>query len=62
MFVDAAKQYGLFGWGMFCARVGVRFGWCEEGVRTQMCAELFGLCHSIQFAVKTRVGHGELDW
>lgn len=50
VFVDAAKQRRCFAWGLFCASVGPRFGWAGDGVFTQMCAELEGLCMGVFFA------------
>ena len=50
-FVDAARQYKSFCWGLFCDRIGVRFGWCKNEIRTQCCAELVALCEGVRVAV-----------
>ena len=59
VFVDAAKQRGHYCYGLFGYGLGTRFGWCSgsghtvggDGVKSQMGAELFGLCQGIRYAV-----------
>ena len=51
VFVDAARQYGKYAWGMFCESEGVRFGWFGLEVMSQMCAELCALCQAVRWAV-----------
>ena len=50
LFVDAARQHGRFGYGLFGVSVGARFGWAGVGVLTQQCAELFALLAGVRLA------------
>ena len=48
--MDAAKQHDRYAWGSFCENEGVRFGWFESDVMSQMCAELGALCQVVRWA------------